>query len=130
MVNRNIRLAMMLTINRDNPLPFFQTRDIRNPWNRNFEVKISRDGTEVEPSVGANLLAAFDANPNRKNDQLLSIHETQHRGAGYRASFHEPAQWPPVYPQNMTLGAMEQAVPSNSYAAMLAPQRTYSRGIY
>ena len=31
-------------------LPFTCTRHLRNPWNADREVKISRDGTEVEPS--------------------------------------------------------------------------------
>jgi hypothetical protein len=30
-------------------LPFSHTRNLRNPWNNDREVKISRDGTEVEP---------------------------------------------------------------------------------
>jgi hypothetical protein len=37
-------------------LPFIRTRHIRNPWNRDREVKISRDGTEIEPMVGQALL--------------------------------------------------------------------------
>ncbi|KAJ7839651.1 YT521-B-like domain-containing protein [Mycena leptocephala] len=37
-------------------LPFLRTRHIRNPWNHDREVKISRDGTELEPSVGQALL--------------------------------------------------------------------------
>jgi hypothetical protein len=31
-------------------LPFSRTRHLRNPWNADREVKVSRDGTEVEPS--------------------------------------------------------------------------------
>lgn len=31
-------------------LPFNNTRHLRNPWNADREVKVSRDGTEVEPS--------------------------------------------------------------------------------
>ena len=31
-------------------LPFNSTRHLRNPWNADREVKVSRDGTEVEPS--------------------------------------------------------------------------------
>lgn len=31
-------------------VPFNQTRQLRNPWNADREVKVSRDGTEVEPS--------------------------------------------------------------------------------
>jgi len=30
-------------------LPFNQTKHLRNPWNADREVKVSRDGTEVEP---------------------------------------------------------------------------------
>lgn len=32
------------------PLSFFRTRHLRNPWNGDREVKVSRDGTELEPS--------------------------------------------------------------------------------
>jgi hypothetical protein len=32
------------------PVPFGRTRHLRNPWNADREVKVSRDGTEVEPS--------------------------------------------------------------------------------
>lgn len=34
---------------RHTPLPFSRTRHLRNPWNADREVKVSRDGTEVEP---------------------------------------------------------------------------------
>ncbi|RHZ84746.1 hypothetical protein Glove_77g26 [Diversispora epigaea] len=44
-------------------LPFIRTRHLRNPWNANREVKISRDGTEVEPVVGERLLAEFRKSP-------------------------------------------------------------------
>ncbi|KAF2769847.1 hypothetical protein EJ03DRAFT_361710 [Teratosphaeria nubilosa] len=37
-------------------LPFFRTRGLRNPWNANREVKIARDGTELEPSIGRRLV--------------------------------------------------------------------------
>ena len=43
-----------------NRLPFYRTRGLRNPWNANREVKIARDGTELEPSVGKRLLQMFD----------------------------------------------------------------------
>jgi hypothetical protein len=32
-------------------LPFARTRMLRNPWNNDREVKVSRDGTEVEPGT-------------------------------------------------------------------------------
>ncbi|KAH9172347.1 YT521-B-like domain-containing protein [Lactarius sanguifluus] len=41
---------------RTDPLPFFRTRHLRNPWNHGREVKVSRDGTELEPTVGQQLL--------------------------------------------------------------------------
>jgi hypothetical protein len=49
------RLEWMST----NRLPFYRTRGLRNPWNANREVKIARDGTELEPSVGNRLIQMF-----------------------------------------------------------------------
>ena len=40
-------------------VPFHRTRGLRNPWNSNREVKIARDGTEIEPEVGWKLLQLF-----------------------------------------------------------------------
>jgi hypothetical protein len=40
-------------------LPFYRTRGLRNPWNASREVKIARDGTELETSVGRKLLSMF-----------------------------------------------------------------------
>ncbi|KAF5334060.1 hypothetical protein D9758_017515 [Tetrapyrgos nigripes] len=37
-------------------LPFYKTRHFRNPWNHDREVKVSRDGTALEPSVGQQLI--------------------------------------------------------------------------
>ncbi|KAJ5240582.1 Nucleotide-binding alpha-beta plait [Penicillium citrinum] len=36
----------------DDRVRFSRTRGLRNPWNAHREVKIARDGTELEPSVG------------------------------------------------------------------------------
>ncbi|KLJ08877.1 hypothetical protein EMPG_15706 [Blastomyces silverae] len=41
-------------------LPFHRTRGLRNPWNANKEIKIARDGTEIEPSAGRRLIKLFD----------------------------------------------------------------------
>lgn len=41
-------------------LPFYRCRGLRNPWNSNREVKIARDGTELEPSVGRRLIGLFN----------------------------------------------------------------------
>lgn len=38
---------------------FHRTRGLRNPWNANREVKIARDGTEIEPTVGRKLIQLF-----------------------------------------------------------------------
>ncbi|EIW81230.1 hypothetical protein CONPUDRAFT_82255 [Coniophora puteana RWD-64-598 SS2] len=37
-------------------LPFFRTKHLRNPWNHEREIKVSRDGTELEPTVGQQLI--------------------------------------------------------------------------
>lgn len=44
-------------------LPFIRTRHLRNPWNNGREVKVSRDGTELEPSIGRQLLEEWDKTP-------------------------------------------------------------------
>jgi len=44
-------------------LPFYKTRGLRNPWNSNREVKIARDGQELETSVGKRLLGLFHRVP-------------------------------------------------------------------
>ena len=41
-------------------LPFHRTKHLRNPWNHDREVKVSRDGTELEPTVGQALLEEWD----------------------------------------------------------------------
>jgi hypothetical protein len=41
-------------------LSFIRTKHLRNPWNGGREVKISRDGTELEPSIGQQLLEEWD----------------------------------------------------------------------
>jgi hypothetical protein len=42
-----------------NRVLFDRTRDLRDPWNVNREVRIARDGTELEPSVGRKLIQLF-----------------------------------------------------------------------
>jgi len=41
-------------------LPFSRTRHLRNPWNHDREIKVSRDGTELEPTVGQRLLEEWN----------------------------------------------------------------------
>lgn len=45
-------------------LPFYKARGLRNPWNSNREVKIARDGTEIEPAIGRRLVQMFHQAPN------------------------------------------------------------------
>ncbi|KAJ5971150.1 uncharacterized protein N7479_001068 [Penicillium vulpinum] len=40
-------------------VPFQRTRGLRNPWNANREIKIARDGTEIEPTIGRRLIQLF-----------------------------------------------------------------------
>ncbi|PBP22634.1 hypothetical protein BUE80_DR006616, partial [Diplocarpon rosae] len=44
-------------------LPFYRTKGLRNPWNSNREVKIARDGTELETSIGRRLVSLFHRLP-------------------------------------------------------------------
>lgn len=44
-------------------LSFSRTKHLRNPWNHGREVKISRDGTELEPSIGRQLLEEWNKRP-------------------------------------------------------------------
>ncbi|KAI9104989.1 YT521-B-like domain-containing protein [Phlyctochytrium arcticum] len=44
------------------PLPFSQVKHLRNSWNANKQVKVSRDGIEVESSIGKRLLEEFHKN--------------------------------------------------------------------
>ncbi|KAG6288277.1 hypothetical protein E4U09_005664 [Claviceps aff. purpurea] len=41
-------------------LPFCHTGNLRNPWNSGREVKVARDGTEIEPSIGRRLVRLFN----------------------------------------------------------------------
>jgi len=66
-----------------NRLPFYRTRGLRNPWNANREVKIARDGTELEPGVGRRLVQMFHrpAPPPASGGQVTALLQP---GAQYR----------------------------------------------
>lgn len=55
-------------------LPFYRTRGLRNPWNANREVKIARDGTEIEPNIGRRLLQMFHRAPASPHDAMSPGH--------------------------------------------------------
>ena len=40
-------------------LPFNRTRGLKIPWNANRDVKIARDGTELETNIGIRMLELF-----------------------------------------------------------------------
>ncbi len=40
-------------------VPFYFTRGLKNAWNAGREVKIARDGTEIETRVGRRLIGLF-----------------------------------------------------------------------
>lgn len=40
-------------------LPFTEINNLRNPWRDNRLIKVSRDGTELEPNVGRQLIAVW-----------------------------------------------------------------------
>jgi hypothetical protein len=53
-------------------LPFYRTRGLRNVWNANREVKIARDGTELETSVGRRLVEMFHRSSGASTQQTMS----------------------------------------------------------
>jgi len=54
-------------------LPFYRTRGLRNPWNQNREVKIARDGTELETTIGRRLIALFHRVPSPETQASLQM---------------------------------------------------------
>lgn len=91
-------------------LPFYRTRGLRNPWNANREVKIARDGTELEPTVGRKLLGMFE--------QQAQINATARLGG-------PPPQYggfPQQMPQYVGGGMMPQMVPMPQMGYGYGPQ--------
>lgn len=86
-------------------LPFYRTRGLRNPWNANREVKIARDGTELEPTVGRKLIGMFE--------QQAQINAAA-RSSGPPPQFVYPQQVP-QYASMMPQGAYGYGGPSPPY---------------
>ena len=78
-------------------LPFYKTRGLRNPWNANREVKIARDGTELEPGVGRRLVSMF-----HKPQMAPSLVNTR-------------GQFPQGQVYQMNMGYMQQPPPGRPY---------------
>ncbi|BEJ12196.1 hypothetical protein CspHIS471_0206560 [Cutaneotrichosporon sp. HIS471] len=73
------------------PLSFFRTRHLRNPWNGDREVKVSRDGTEVEPNVGQLLINEWEkleteANPASEDAPDAAHEATEVTDSGEKAA--------------------------------------------
>jgi hypothetical protein len=72
-------------------LPFYRTRGLRNPWNSNREVKIARDGTELEPTVGRRLIGLFN--------RVQSPTPGAGVPSGFRGGMPQVAGYPPTQPR-------------------------------
>ena len=59
-------------------VPFYRTRGLRNPWNSNREVKIARDGTELEPSIGQKLISMFHRQTGTATQVAPPMHLSAH----------------------------------------------------
>ncbi|KAF8651947.1 hypothetical protein AX16_004590 [Volvariella volvacea WC 439] len=86
-------------------LPFWRTRYLRNAWNYGREVKICRDGTEVEPGTGMQLLREWDRQPEEhrglyetKYGETLPLKSEQREGyeAWRSGAFRQPHVRPPT----------------------------------
>ncbi|GAA5993762.1 hypothetical protein JCM11641_001013 [Rhodosporidiobolus odoratus] len=101
-------------------LPFTKTRHIRNAFNGNREIKISRDGTEVEPTSGEALLSAFwaDDPSNRPEQPLPSGDSTATATANATATATATPASPSLTPS--TLPASASASTSASAPASIA----------
>jgi len=64
-------------------LPFYRTRGMRNPWNSNREVKIARDGTELETAIGRRLIGLFYRVPSPTTQQPVHMQGMPMPMAGY-----------------------------------------------
>jgi len=67
-------------------LPFFRTRYLRNLWNHGREVKVSRDGTELEPNIGRQLLEEWDKPPPSPTDVPAASSRTAQRRHGSKST--------------------------------------------
>lgn len=65
-----------------NRLPFYRTRGLRNPWNSNREVKIARDGTELETSIGRRLVQMFHREPSPSALPMSNVQMQMPSGMG------------------------------------------------
>uniref|UniRef100_A0A7M5X6Z6 YTH domain-containing protein n=1 Tax=Clytia hemisphaerica TaxID=252671 RepID=A0A7M5X6Z6_9CNID len=69
---------------------FSKCANLRNPWNENKEVKICRDGQELEPSVGEVLCRMFE------DDLTINLERIQRHAKRYKSGGgdHKPDRLP------------------------------------
>eukprot|EP00899_Mesostigma_viride_P016278 jgi/Mesvir1/24651/Mv21955-RA.1 len=72
-------------------VPYENSAHLRNPWNEGLEVKISRDGQELEPSIGEALVTLLLQAP---DSELMEIAR-----AGNHMHQRPPPTQPPLPPQ-------------------------------
>ena len=107
-------------------LSFTRTRHLRNPWNHEREVKVSRDGTELEPSVGQALLDEWDKDETPASVLTPPVVGTAGSGratpgVGKRGTNYRRVQ---SHLQSSTLDASELAPrPDSSFAQQRQPSR-------
>jgi hypothetical protein len=80
--DRPFRIEWIRTVS----LPFFRTRPLRNPWNRGREVKVSRDGTELEPMIGQQLLDEWDRPSSLVDDNVPGRGRRPRRPRGLKST--------------------------------------------
>ena len=79
-------------------VPFRQVYHLRNPWNENRFIKRSRDGTEVEPSVGSQLLLHFKEQDDDKQREVLEDVSAEQEEQAKPAIVSQPMFYPMVHP--------------------------------
>ncbi|KAJ3187501.1 hypothetical protein HDU85_006792 [Gaertneriomyces sp. JEL0708] len=68
------------------PLPFSRVKHLRNAWNANKPIKVSRDGIEVETSIGKRLLQEFDSERHRSATENVAIRQFEETSDQYEGS--------------------------------------------
>ncbi|KAF9019867.1 hypothetical protein BDZ89DRAFT_305135 [Hymenopellis radicata] len=66
-------------------LSFHLTRHLRNEWNKDKEVKVSRDGTEIEPTVGERWIAEWTQMLIDAKEKTLTGDNRAREGRGRKA---------------------------------------------
>ena len=114
-------------------LPFIRVKHLRNPWNYDREVKISRDGIELEPSVGEALLLEWDKLEAERDEFQRALATTYpQRGQGPQPQEAGPSSASELHPDGAAEGSFgnEPSTARSGYArsssTLLAPRGSAS----